>query len=173
MASSRKKNPSSRYSRMEEPWLDERDTTDSRDSQGDPRDEGYGVRDSYSRQASYGRPDGYYDSYRPSRDLGDTRVYSSSRVRSAYRADERREDRYREENYRQENYRDDDYREEKPSKAAYDAWDDPEYDDRYEDTPAPGRSRAAGRTRRRTDTEASSGKTGSKALSSSFMLRTA
>ena len=165
MASSRKKNPSSRYSRMEEPWLDERETADSWDSQGDPRDEGYGVRDSYSRQASYGRPDGYYDSYRPSRDLGDTRVYSSSRVRSAYRADERREDRYREQNYRQENYRDDDYREENPPKAAYDAWDDPDYDDRYEDTryedtPAPKRSRAAGRTRRRTDTEASSGKTG-------------
>ncbi len=56
-----KKNPSSRYSRIEEPWLDDEDKTTAGDSRADYKADGYGVRDSYSRQASYGRPDGYYD----------------------------------------------------------------------------------------------------------------
>ena len=79
----RKKNPSSRYSRMEEPWLDDRGKRDEWDNSADPRDEGFGVRDSYSRQASYGRPDGYYDSYRPAGGMGDTRVYSSEVTNAA------------------------------------------------------------------------------------------
>ncbi len=56
-----KKNPSSRYSRMEEPWLDDDPRRGSGDERSDYSADGYGVRDSYSRQASYGRPEGYYD----------------------------------------------------------------------------------------------------------------
>ena len=51
---------------MEEPWLDDLEEARSGSRNGEPGNSGYGVRDSYSRQASYGRPDGYYDSYRPS-----------------------------------------------------------------------------------------------------------
>ncbi len=60
-----KKNPSSRYSRIEEPWLDDDELSEKDAAYGDVRENGYGVRDSYSRQASYGRPEGYYgqDSY--------------------------------------------------------------------------------------------------------------
>ncbi len=124
----RKVNPSSRYYSMEEPWLDDTDADDRRENAADPRDEGFGVRDSYSRQASYGRPDGYYDSYRPSRDLGDTRVYTSP-DKYADRSDmaspgtvpgrKRGEDAGGRRNRR-----------ETKRKKAYDAWDDPEYDDR-------------------------------------------
>ncbi len=56
-----KKNPSSRYSKVEEPWLDDDGQADSADSRVDYSPDGYGVRDSYSRQASYGRPEGYYE----------------------------------------------------------------------------------------------------------------
>ncbi len=56
-----KKNPSSRYSKVEEPWLDDDGQADRADSRADYSPDGYGVRDSYSRQASYGRPEGYYE----------------------------------------------------------------------------------------------------------------
>ena len=55
-----KRNPSSRYARVEEPWLDERDEHKSGADSPEPVPNAYGVRDSYSRQASYGRPEGYY-----------------------------------------------------------------------------------------------------------------
>lgn len=55
-----KRNPSSRYSRIEEPWLDEEDLSESGEDWSDVPANGYGVLDSYSRQAAYGRPDGYY-----------------------------------------------------------------------------------------------------------------
>ena len=58
-----KRNPSSRYSRVEEPWLDD-DTRQATGAYGgDAVPNGYGVPDSYTRQASYGRPEGYYDRY--------------------------------------------------------------------------------------------------------------
>ena len=125
----RKKNPSSRYSRMEEPWLDDRGNRDTRENAADPRDEGYGVRDSYSRQASYGRPDGYYDSYRPVGSLGDTRVYSSEvqreiNERASY--DSGRDAAFR------NTVPEEDERRRRPA-PDYDEWDDPEYDDRYVD----------------------------------------
>ena len=123
----RKKNPSSRYSRMEEPWLDDSRNQDTRENAADPRDEGYGVRDSYSRQASYGRPDGYYDSYRPAGSLGDTRVYSSEVQEEINRRashDSRRDAAPAKEERRQ-----------RPA-PVYDEWDDPEYDDRYDDGPS-------------------------------------
>ena len=53
-----KRNPSSRYSRVEEPWLDESDEQTSGAGSPEPMPNAYGVRDSYSRQASYGRPEG-------------------------------------------------------------------------------------------------------------------
>ena len=56
-----KRNPSSRYSKIEEPWLDEEDLPEDGQAGGDVAADGYGVRDSYSRQASYGRPEGYYE----------------------------------------------------------------------------------------------------------------
>ena len=59
-----KRNPSSRYARIEEPWLDEEDLPEGGEPYGDVAADGYGVRDSYSRQASYGRPDGYYERQR-------------------------------------------------------------------------------------------------------------
>ena len=55
-----KRNPSSRYSRIEEPWLDEEDLPGETEADSDGTQYGYGVLDSYSRQASYGRPEGYY-----------------------------------------------------------------------------------------------------------------
>ncbi len=125
----RKKNPSSRYSRMEEPWLDDRGNRDTRENAADPRDEGYGVRDSYSRQASYGRPDGYYDSYRPAGSLGDTRVYSAEvqreiNERASY--DSGRDTAFR------NTVPEEDERRRRPV-SDYDEWDDPDYDDRYAD----------------------------------------
>ena len=128
----RKQNPSSRYSRMEEPWLDDRGNRDTRENAADPRDEGYGVRDSYSRQASYGRPDGYYDSYRPAGSLGDTRVYSSEVQREINQ-------RASYDNGR-ETAPEEDERRQRPA-PDYDVWDDPEYDDRYADR---RRGRASG-----------------------------
>ena len=56
-----KRNPSSRYSKIEEPWLDEEDLPEDGQAGGNVAADGYGVRDSYSRQASYGRPEGYYE----------------------------------------------------------------------------------------------------------------
>lgn len=109
----RKMNPSSRYSRMEEPWLDDADQGYSRESAESPANEGFGVRDSYSRQADYGRPDGYRELRRQSRNLEDTRVYSAGRSyadRSSAGIPPKRE-------------------------VQYDAWDDPEYDDRYDEEP--------------------------------------
>lgn len=139
----RKKNPSSRYSRMEEPWLDDRGKRDEWDNSADPRDEGFGVRDSYSRQASYGRPDGYYDSYRPAGGMGDTRVYSSEVTNAARQsasaqgrgtsADRRGASggrRSASADRRREAYRPRRTREE-ARESYYDDWDDPEYDDRY------------------------------------------
>ena len=141
----RKKNPSSRYSRMEEPWLDDRGKRDEWDNSADPRDEGFGVRDSYSRQASYGRPDGYYDSYRPAGGMGDTRVYSSEVTNAARQsasaqgrgtsADRRGASggrRSASADSRREAYRPRRTREE-ARESYYDEWDDPEYDDRYDD----------------------------------------
>ena len=55
-----KRNPSSRYSRMETPWLDEEEAGRTGAAGSNTEPNGYGVRDSYSRQASYGRPEGYY-----------------------------------------------------------------------------------------------------------------
>ncbi len=55
-----KENPSSRYSRIEEPWLDEEKGGAAPQMPGEVPGDGFGVRDSYSRQASYGRPEGYY-----------------------------------------------------------------------------------------------------------------
>ncbi len=63
-----KKNPSSRYSRIEEPWLDDENTAGSGDSSADFTDDGFGVADSLSRQASYGRPEGYYERRRSNED---------------------------------------------------------------------------------------------------------
>ena len=59
-----KRNPSSRYSRMEEPWLDEETGAGSRESADETLSNGYGVSDSYVRQASYGHPEGYYHDQR-------------------------------------------------------------------------------------------------------------
>ena len=55
-----KRNPSSRYSKIEEPWLDEEDLPGDTGADSEGTQYGYGVLDSYSRQASYGHPDGYY-----------------------------------------------------------------------------------------------------------------
>ena len=136
----RKQNPSSRYSRMEEPWLDDRGNRDTRENAADPRDEGYGVRDSYSRQASYGRPDGYYDSYRPAESLGDTRVYSSEvqreiNQRASYGSG--RDTAPEEDEYRRRYVPEEDERRRRIAHD-YDEWDDPEYDDRFTDSRGDG-----------------------------------
>lgn len=62
MAFGKKRNTasSSRYSREDAAQQERGNAPHSRRSLG--RDDSYGVRDSYSRQASYGKPDGYYDS---------------------------------------------------------------------------------------------------------------
>ena len=62
-----KQNPSSRYSRIEDPWLDDEDRKGPEEIPGDVMADGYGVRDSYSRQASYGRGEGYYPEDSPGR----------------------------------------------------------------------------------------------------------
>ena len=182
MSSDRKKklNPSSRYSRMEEPWLDDPGQGRSGSREGEPGNSGYGVRDSYSRQASYGRPDGYYDSYRPSSGMGDTKVFRN-RNRSlqedryadaGYGGNERGYDGRNSRGYNGRNDRGYDGRNgrydsgndrgwdertgsgyggysdgysrdgfgadpdgyDSTAAGGYDVWDDPEYDDRYEET---------------------------------------
>ena len=60
MFGKKKVSSSSRYSRQDSDlWEDEE--TAGASSQRRMTDDSYGVRDSYERQASYGRPDGYYD----------------------------------------------------------------------------------------------------------------
>ena len=63
MAFGRKKKgePLSRYDRQEEGFLDDEEQELYTRTGADFSDAGYGVRDSYSRQASYGMPEGYYD----------------------------------------------------------------------------------------------------------------
>ena len=63
MAFGRKKKPepSSRYDRQEEGFLDDEEQEYYTRTETAFSDAGYGVRDSYSRQASYGMPEGYYD----------------------------------------------------------------------------------------------------------------
>ena len=92
--SKEKRNPSSRYSRVEEPWLDDDTQPKTGANVGDAVPNGYGVPDSYTRQASYGRPEGYYDRY-PEDDL--------------YRDDPYRNDPYGDDPYRGGPYRDGPY----------------------------------------------------------------
>lgn len=143
-----KKNPSSRYSKVEEPWLDDEDDQNRGEDRSDYSASGYGVRDSYSRQASYGRPEGYYDQgpdgeewyeedmidpnpdarYNGKYSGRDNRFgreyadrdgrYGREDSRGGY--DERYEDRY------DDRYRDDPYD---------DRYADDPYDDRYRDDP--------------------------------------
>ena len=92
-----KKNPSSRYSRIEEPWLDDEDRPGGRETWNEIPADGYGVRDSLSRQASYGRPEGYYE--------------SGGYPENRYPEDRYPEDRYSEDRYPEDRYAGDGYRE--------------------------------------------------------------
>ena len=111
-----KKNPSSRYSRVEEPWLDDDDQQGPGTYGGDAVPNGYGVPDSYTRQASYGRPEGYYDRY-PEDEL--------------YRNDPYGDDPYRDDPYRDGSYGD------VPGGGPYDRETADAYDSEwsYEDDP--------------------------------------
>ena len=141
MALGRKKeNPSSRYSRRKDEWADE----DAYISGPGPtvRDESYGVQDSYRRQASYGRPEGYYGSDGSGYAAGDTKVMPARRIRrEALREESRRRD--------------------EMSYETQDDWDDPYYDDRLEEC-APERVSARA-PRRRKETARREAYAGSKA----------
>ena len=128
MAFGRKKeNPSSRYSRRKDEWADEDEYTSGRGPT--VRDESYGVQDSYRRQASYGRPEGYYGGDVSGYAAGDTKVMPARRIRR--------------EALREETLRRDEMRFE-----TQDDWDDPDYDDRLEEC-APERAAARAPRRRR------------------------
>ncbi len=153
------RNPSSRYSQIEEPWLDEQDSRGMEESPFGPEPDSYGVRDSYSRQASYGRADGYYSR----READDTRVMPDRDALRAGREEYTRrsagkwrksdpgygknqsfgdERRYRGHEERQDTYgygerkdpasggKDRDAYDETQEEPVTDAWDDPEYDAR-------------------------------------------
>ncbi len=182
----RKLNPSSRYSRMEEPWLDERGGNAQPSAPKGVEEESYGVSDSYFRQSSYGRPDGYYDQgrtdgsydagYSSSR-LDDTRVYSIPTQRAAREDAGRTGMRGNEEpsSYEdvvagremQRTRRRDQKQRESDRNASYDVWDDPEYDDRYE---TPGKDARRGKERRSKDAPAGEAQ-GRRGLGKGFFVK--